>query len=164
MPYAAAARGRSRLCLTLKESRPPAVSAMRVERAGGLSNPVQRTMVAGFLDELGSLGTCSEPAFRPRMAGNGQAKSEFRWQVMADSCRMGFQLAAIRAAPSVSCPLPYLGPIGNRHGCPDLTRYQEARPGTCRHPIFGGTFAFSRNRFFGSYLALRATSRSKLAP
>ena len=32
------------------------------------------------------------------------------------------------------------------------------------HPIFGGTFAFSRNRFFGSYLALRVTSRSKLAP
>ena len=32
------------------------------------------------------------------------------------------------------------------------------------HPIFGGTFAFRRNRLFGSNLALRATSRSKLAP
>src|ERR1019366_1764098 len=84
--------------------------------------------------------------------------------LLADSCRMGFQLAAIRAAPSVSCPPPYPGPMGNRHGCPDLTGYQKPRPGTRRHPIFGGTFAFSRNRFFGSYLALRATSRSKLAP
>ena len=83
---------------------------------------------------------------------------------MADSCRMGSQLAAIRAAPSLSSPLPYRKPMGNRHGYPDLTRYREARSGTRSHPIFGGTFAFSRNKFFGSYLALRATSRSKFAP
>src|ERR1017187_2058268 len=98
------------------------------------------------------------------MAALEQASLEPAGPQLADSCRMGFQLAAIRAAPSVSCPPPYPGPMGNRHACPDLTRYQEARPGTRRHPIFGGTFAFSRNRFFGSYLALRATSRSKLAP
>ena len=110
--------------------------------------------------------------WHPKLAGYAIAfecplfggRSEYTRDRLADSCRMGFQLAAIRAAPSVSCPLPYPWPMGNRHGCPDLTRYQEARPGTRRHPIFGGTFAFSRNRFFGSYLALRATSRSKLAP
>ena len=29
---------------------------------------------------------------------------------------------------------------------------------------FGGTFAFNRNKFCGSYLRLSATSREKLAP
>jgi len=77
---------------------------------------------------------------------------------------MGLQLVAIRAVPSLPCPLPDPKPLGNRHGCPDLSRCRQARSGTRSQPIFGGTFAFRRNRLLGSYLALRATSRSKLAP
>jgi len=92
-------------------------------------------------------------------AANFDRRPSARGRFLADGLPVSHSRSGVGVALA-AVPRAY----GDGHGCPDLTRYQDARPGTRRHPIFGGTFAFSRNMFFGSYLALRATSRSKFAP
>lgn len=53
--------------------------------------------------------------------------------------------------------------IGHRHrGSADEKPSASQAP--ARHQVFGGTFAFNRNRFIGSYLAFSAASRGKFGP